>query len=97
MKCIKYPGWPALYYDTPEEKEKIKTATENTISKMPEIYRTELEGKIYRIRGFINEGIISGSTCEWLYNGKWLKIKNYEIMSQLKSMADNKLLQEVDK
>jgi hypothetical protein len=72
--------------DTPEERAAHKRAFEKAEAALPVIYETNVDGKRYRIRGYINGGEISGSICEWLYMGKWLRMWNYEISSRLKEL-----------
>jgi hypothetical protein len=83
---VKKQGWPLMSIDTPEEYEKLKRAKANAETALPVIFETEIDGKSYRIRGYIGDGETSGSVCEWLWQGEWKRMRNYEIMERLKNL-----------
>lgn len=81
---IHIPGWPSIVIDTPEERERQKVALANAKAKMPMLFETEIDGRIYRLRGYLSDGETSGSVCEWLYNGTWKEVLNYMIIDEIK-------------
>ena len=83
---IKKQGWPLLVIDTQEEKARLAQARVRARERLPHLFETEIDGKRYRIRGYLNDGLISGSVCEWFYKGEWKRMFNYEIMDQLKEL-----------
>ena len=88
---VRYRDFPLITVLEPHEIERLRKARENAEAKLPLLYETEVGERKYRIRGYVNDGLISGSVCEWLYNGKWLRMRNYEIMSIIKSELESKL------
>jgi hypothetical protein len=88
MYSIRIPGWPLITLDTPEEIQKHKEAVVRAKAKLPLLFETEVDNKKYRVRGYTNDGEISGSVCEWLYNGIWKEVLNCEIADRIKSLFE---------
>ena len=79
-------GFPVLYADAPEETARLRAAQAKAEAGLPLLFETEMNSKKYRLRGLLNNGETSGSVVEWKYNGKWLRVRNYEIIDQVKEL-----------
>ena len=88
---IRRPGWPLLTIDTPEERERLKAAHERAKAKLPLLFEIEMNEKQYRLRGYVNDGMVSGSVVEWMYRGEWREVRSYEICTEIKELYEKQL------
>lgn len=77
-----------MYVDTPEYSQRLARAREGAEAALPVVFEATMDGKRYRVRGFVNDGEVSG-LVEWFYGGKWLRMRNREIASRLKEQFGN--------
>lgn len=90
---IRIPGWPLMVVDTPLGKQKFQERIARAEAAMEEAYCCNMNGRTYRLRCAKIDGEYSttGAVCEWLYNGEWRRMKNLEILEEMKRMAEESL------
>lgn len=90
---IRIPGWPLMVVDTPLGKQRFQEAVARMEATFEEAYRCEMNDRLYRLRCQKIDGKYNtdGAVCEYLYSGEWHRMKNQDMLLEIKEMANNEL------
>jgi hypothetical protein len=88
MIAVRYRDFPVTYIDTPGEIERRKQAIKKFEDSLPEDFRIEINGRIYRLRCFNKTP--EGAVCEFLYSGEWRRVRNLGIIEIVKGRYKHK-------
>ena len=85
---IRIPGWPLLFLDTPEERAEKQRRRQRYRARLPVLMEITMDEKLYRVRELNAIESVGHVTADFLYNGNWYPVKNYEILSRLRELLD---------